>query len=511
MVIKNSILKYLHTLLLSLCLTFSTLAQQQFQGQVYLDLNKNLSIDANEKGISGVAISNGREVVLTDRKGNWNLSAIDAKSVFIIKPSAFEMPTNKSMVPLHFLSKNGTEGKYDFPLWEGKKVKSFDALLFGDTQTRGLTEVNYLTHDIVEECIGSDAAFGVVLGDITANEPELFDEVAASIGQAGIPWYYIFGNHDHDHDAKGNEGADKTFVRNFGPSSYAFEVGQVVFISLNNIDYKKEGGYKGNFSDDQLQFVGNYLSHVPDEKLVVLMMHIPIVACKNKEAMFRILETKPNNLSISGHTHKLDHVFIDNSNGWNGATPHHHFINGTACGSWWCGMKDELGIPHATMNDGSPNGYAIVSFTGNEYNIKFKGARRPADYQMNIYLPDDIIRASLDTTKVLVNVFNGSEKSKVEMQIDRAGAWKALSQLTTIDPANLEMHNLSPYLDVKKDGETLDEVFGWKMDYPSKSAHFWQGDLIKSLNPGTHTVTIRTTDMFGNVYEAHRVFRIKEL
>jgi hypothetical protein len=96
----------------------------------------------------------------------------------------------------------------------------------------------------VEECIGSDAAFGVTLGDIVANDPELFDEVAASIGQAGIPWYYIFGNHDNDHDARGNDGADNTFVKNFGPSSYAFEFGEVVFIGLNNIDYKNKEGIK---------------------------------------------------------------------------------------------------------------------------------------------------------------------------------------------------------------------------------------------------------------------------
>lgn len=506
---KTFSLKLIPILSCCLFLTLQLFAQNQFRGQVYLDSDKNLAKDANEKGIPDVAVSNGRDVVRTDRQGYWQLSAESSASIFVIKPAAYNMPSTKSMVPLHFLQNNTNTDSYDFALWKGEKVNNFEALLFGDTQTRGLTEVNYLTHDVVEECIGTDAAFGVTLGDITANEPELFDEVAASIGQAGIPWYYIFGNHDHDHDAKGNDGADNTFVKNFGPSTYAFEFGQVAFISLNNIDYKKEGGYKGNFSEDQLKFVENYLSDVPDEKLVVLMMHIPIVACQNKEVMFRILEQKPNNLSISGHTHKLAHVFVDVSGGWKGTAPHHHFINGTACGSWWCGMKDELGIPHATMNDGAPNGYAVIAFDGNRYNIRYKAARRPADYQMNIYLPDDITTKALDTTKVLVNVFNGSEKSKVEMQVDRSGAWVPLNQIITIDPANLEMHKLSPYLDMKKDGEALDEVFGWKMDFPSKSNHFWQGDVSTSLKKGTHTITIKTSDMFGNTYEAHRVFRVK--
>jgi hypothetical protein len=71
------------------------------------------------------------------------------------------------------------------------------------------------------------------------------------------------------------------------------------------------------------------------------------------------------------------------------------------------------------------------------------------------------------------------------------------------------MHELSPYLDTKMGDKAMDEIFGWKMDYPSKSKHFWQGDLEKSLRQGTHTVTVRTTDMFGNTYEGHRVFRIE--
>ncbi len=87
--------------------------------------------------------------------------------------------------------------------------------------------------------------------------------------------------------------------------------------------------------------------------------------------------------------------------GWHGTTPHHHLINATVCGSWWCGLNDERGIPHATMNDGAPNGYSVITFEGNKYNVRFKAAGRPVDYQMNIYLPDDIDQNASDTTNVL--------------------------------------------------------------------------------------------------------------
>ena len=127
---------------------------------------------------------------------------------------------------------------------------------------------------------------------------------------------------------------------------------------------------------------------------------------------------------------------------------HHHLINATVCGSWWCGANDEVGIPHATMNDGAPNGYSIITFDGNKYSVHFKPARRPDNYQMNIYLPNEIEQNALDTTKVLVNVFAGSERSKVEMQVDKQENGFHLT-VKTIDPECLRMHQLSPYLKEK--------------------------------------------------------------
>ncbi len=483
-------------------------AQGKIGGFVYLDENQNLVRDKGEPGMEGALVSNGRDVVKTDRDGKWSITGNGDSGIFLIQPAGYLVPTNSSQVPQHYAAPGDRQKNIEFPLWKGDNNPEFEALFFGDTQARGMKEVNYVTHDVVEECIGSKAKFGVVLGDIVADDPGLFDELSASIAQIGIPWYYVFGNHDFDRDAKGNDGAEDTFVKNFGPSTYAYEFGQVAFININDVFYKETGGYKGYFTEDQLSFVSNYLDHVPQEKLVVLMMHIPIVGCENREEMFRILEKREHTLTVAAHTHTLINLFLDESMGWKGPEPHHSFINGTVCGSWWCGIKDELGIPHATMNDGAPNGYATIKFDGNKYNIVYKAARRPADYQMNIYLADDIPMAQLDTTAVLVNIFNGTERSIVEMQIDQTGDWMPLSQTTTTDPANEKMYELNKYLEMKVEDQKLDEVFGWQMDKPQKSKHFWTGTLPKTLKPGTHQLAIKTEDMFGNVYQSHRIFRV---
>jgi len=488
------------------------LAQEKttFRGTVFMDENVNGLFDKNEKGVKGVCISNGLEVVQTNEKGEWQIQSPLKNSVFVIKPAGFAVPVNHQQIPQHFShAENSTSETINFPILKQKEKEKFTALLFGDTQARGEREMNFIFHDAVEELIGTRAAFGVSLGDIVADDPELMDDVAAGIAQIGIPWYNIFGNHDGDRNAKTNEEKDDTFERFFGPSTYAFEYGQVVFVGLNNIFFKPDGKYKPQFTEEQLSFVANYLKFVPENKLVVLMMHAPIVACDNCEKMYRLLENRNHAFSVSGHVHEQINLFVDEKMGWKGKSPHHHLINATVCGSWWCGLKDETGIPHATMNDGAPNGYSVITFDGNKYSVRFKAARRPESYQMNIYLPDVMSNTAAVSTQVLVNVFAGSEKSVVEMQIDNGNLIK-MENIKTIDPEVLRMHQLSPFLKEKINGQPLDEVFGFAMDYPSISHHIWKVKFPIGIKPGIHSLTIRTTDMYNQTYTAHRIFSVKQ-
>lgn len=478
------------------------------QGTVFLDENANSVFDKNESGLKDVCVTNGLDVVQTNENGEWKLETLRKESVFVIKPSGFSIPLNQNQIPQHFINTESYSAQVvNFPLLKSSENNKFSTLFFGDTQARGLKEANYIFHDVVEELIGTDATFGVSLGDIVADDPELMDDVASGIAQIGIPWYNIFGNHDNDHNAKTNDERDDTFERFFGPSTYAFEYGEVVFIGLNNIFFNPDGKYKLHFTGNQLAFVENYLKLVPQNKLVVLMMHAPIVACGNREEMYRLIENREHTFSVSGHVHEQINLFVDEKMGWKGKEPHHHLINATVSGSWWCGIQDETGIPHATMNDGAPNGYSVITFDGNSYSVQFKAARRPENYQMNIYLPNEIEKTATDTTSVLVNVFAGSERSVVEMSIDN-GDWRKMENFETIDPEVLRMHQLSPFLSEKVNGQPLDEIFGFAMDSPSISHHIWQGKLPFGINPGTHRVTIRTTDMYNQTYMSHRIFRI---
>jgi len=502
---------------LLLCTTYTATAQDTAKGLVYDDANQNSTRDPGEAGLPGVCVSNGKEVIQTDATGAWTLPVDDDTIFFVVKPANWMTPVNAEQVPQSFYihKPNGSpelEAKgvpptgplpasIDFPLYKRDEPAKFNVLLFGDPQARGLREVNFVTHDVVEECIGTDAAFGISLGDIVADDVNLFKELNESIAQIGIPWYNTFGNHDNNRGSTGDETSDETFERVYGPGSFAFEYGQVCFLVMDNVYFKPDGKYEGSFTEDQVAFVKNYLSLVPKDKLVVMTMHIPILRVRNRADMYALLADRPHTFTISAHTHTQANVFIDKEGGWPSDTPHHHLISATVSGSWWCGTFDELGIPHATMNDGAPNGYSTITFDGNRYSVIFKASRRPADYQMNIYLPSEIEQASIAATEMLVNVFAGSDRSKVEMQIGKNSDWVALEQTRTIDPECLRMHQQNEHLN--------EQVFGWKMDYPSQTSHMWKGVLPATLSPGTHTITVRTTDMYGQVWSDHRVLRVR--
>jgi len=510
-----------------LCLLIhqAVFAQTNATGTVYRDLNKNGQKEAAEPGIANVCVSNGKEVTKTDKNGKWTLPAGDDTGFFVIKPAEYAVPLTADNLPKHYYlhKPNGspstkTQGvaptgtlpvSIDFPLWKQKPEKQFSVLLFSDPQTRGLAEVNYMTRDVVEECIETKARLGISLGDIVADDPNLFAEINGSIGKIGVPWYNIFGNHDFNRGATEDQFSDETFERFYGPSTYAFEEGEVAFIGLKNVYFSPDGKYKGHFTEAQIEFVKNYLAHVPNGKLVVLLMHIPIVICDNRKEIFQLIQHRPHTFSVAGHTHTMINLLVDEKYGWTNTLPHHHFVNATISGSWWCGLKDETGIPHATMNDGAPNGYSVLRFDGNRYSVQFKAARRPADYQMNIYWPDELTKAELDTTHLRVNVFAGSARSKVEFQLAGQTHWTPLQLTPQRDPAIMTMHQKTPYLEATVNGTKLDTIFGWSMDKPGTSTHIWQGNMQADLAAGTHRITVRATDAFGQTFISHRIFRMK--
>jgi len=494
-------------------------ASPTVRGVVFDDRNANATRDAGEPGLPGVRVSNGRDVVKTDAGGRYTLAIDDDDIVFVIKPRDWISPVDALNIArfyyVHKPAGSPTNLAYagvsptgrlpesvDFPLVRHPEPDKFRMVALGDPQPRNVTEVDHFAHDVVEELIGVEAAFGISLGDVVFDKLSLYGRYNAVVSTIGIPWFNIHGNHDMNYDVKSDELADETWERVFGPPTYSFDWGGVHFIILDDVMYDghvKRGKYHSELAR-HLTFIENDLKHVPDEKLVVLMMHIPIVETRDRAKLFALLQERPHTFSLSAHWHIQQHFFLGPKEGWHGKTPHHHLVHATACGSWWQGAPDEFGIPHTMMRDGAPNGYSIITFDGHDYSVRFKATRRPAGDQMSIFLPSSVLRSKAGKTEVIVNVYAGSPRSTVEMRVRQGSPWTPMTRV----------HRTDPYytaLVASQTGKTPPN--GRRLRAGVNSPHIWTATLPADLPVGPHVVQIRTRDMFGQTASGRRVIRIR--
>ncbi|MBT5101726.1 MAG: metallophosphoesterase, partial [Planctomycetes bacterium] len=428
-------------------------------GVVYNDLNHDGKRGVHEPGLRGVRVSNGVDIVKTDRDGRWQLPVLDAPcEFFVLKPEGWMVPLTDQNVPQFFYvhrplgSPNmrfaGVEptgplpDSIDFPLVPHDESGPFRALMVGDPQPRDLQEVAWLSHDIAENFADWSGAFAVTLGDITFDNLSLFEPLNQMWAQVGVPWWQVIGNHDVNRDVKDDAWSAESYARFYGPTTYSFDWGSAHFLVLDNVFYPKPepgknlDGYQGFLTERVLQFAKNDLAAVSKDKLVVVLMHIPFYNTGNAGDFYRLLEPFPFALSVAGHMHTHENHFLDQDDGWRGAEPHHHVVNVTACGSWFTGAPDEQGIPHTTMRDGAPNGVSVFEFDGVGYGIEFVPARRPASQQMTLHLADFILPEELRSetgVRFHANVFNGSERSIVRWRIDD-GDWASMTKVLEPDP-----------------------------------------------------------------------------
>ncbi|GIV01204.1 MAG: hypothetical protein KatS3mg015_0034 [Fimbriimonadales bacterium] len=489
-------------------------------GTVFEDLDRDGVRDAGEPGIPRVRVSNGEQIVSSDRDGRWRLPYDDDTIFFVIKPAGWMTPVDENNLPKFYRihKPNGSPrlryggvaptgplpASIDFPLYRRPEGPRFSAILLGDTQTRDIREVGYLREDILDHLVGTDALFGMTLGDLVFDDLDVLGPYKEAVGRVGIPWYNVLGNHDMNYDAEGDEHSDETFERHFGPSTYSFDVGHVHFVVLDNVYWTviSEGrrSYVGGLSDEQFHFLEADLRGVPADRLVVLTMHIPIPSMRegDRKRLLGILSKHPHTLSVSAHTHTQEHVFLKEEDGFTGPVPHHHVINVTASGSWWQGSPDERGVPHTTMRDGAPNGWSVFRFDGNRYEIDFYPASRPATWQMNIEVRDRLKRSDEDWNVFYVNVFAGSERSTVRYRLDREGPWEEMEHVRRPDPWYARLYErdrslTAPYR---------------PLPAPSDSTHLWEGRLPESLKTGAHLLEVETTDMFGRTFRSYRSFTV---
>lgn len=387
---------------------------------------------------------------------------------------------------------------------------SAQVLVFGDPQVKSAADVDYYQRDIVEPLIGMPAALGIVLGDLVDDAPALFPAVKAGTRRIAIPWLFAPGNHDVDADARSDADSLTRFQRDIGADTQARETALANIVVLDDVIVQpgQQPAYIGGLREDQFAFLERWLPTLSKDKLLVVAMHIPLFRrdsadsyrAQDRTRLYALLAPFPHVLVLSAHTHVQQQYAHTARDGWHGPKPLHEYNVGAACGAFWSGVRDAAGIPAATMADGTPNGYAVLTVKmGGAYALAWHNARDPDDIQIGLHAPKVLRRGAYPAWGVYANVYMGDADTRVEYRIDD-GAWKPMRSVLQPDPALLAEN--------VRDDEA-DALRGYDRSPEAKaSPHLWRGALPTDLAEGEHVIEVRAFDRWRGEVRAQTVYRL---
>lgn len=484
------------------------------------------TVTCSGKGVSGVAVSDGSVVTVTDGDGRYELESSKRLGyVFISVPSGYEVPSDGVKPRFYCDCKQGAKvpERADFTLDEVDQT-GCSVLFFGDmhladrkfcsdlAQFREFTaDVNGYINDHKDRKV-----YAVTLGDMawdyfwTANNYNLSSYLADMNREfRGLQVFQTMGNHDNDPSFSGDIPASSTFRKILGPTYYSFNIGEAHFIVLDDIVYLdgKERTFYKEVSVDQLSWLQKDLALVSRKTPVFVMMHAPLYTSSGGSSLYNLWDTISlfdgfdRVQFVTGHTHviyNIDalkrsiHVYENNS--------------GAVCGAWWMPGYIQPGL-HMS-GDGSPGGYRVVEFSGPEFTWYFKGTGRPADYQFRTYDRNEIclsaekyvpgataenkaafLESVGDYAKqssgnyVYLNIWDYDPSWKISVKENgRTLRW---TQFTAKEPLYLATYEAEEY------------NLGYSVSYPGgTTSHLFQ---VQASAPDT-PLEITVTDRFGRVY-----------
>jgi hypothetical protein len=224
----------------------------------------------------------------------------------------------------------------------------------------------------------------------------------------------------------------------------------------------------------------------------------------NRQALLEALSGRRYTVSFAGHTHTTEHHYFGPADGWMGEAPHHHHVMTALSGSWWSGPFDHRGVASADSRDGTPNGFHILSVDGASYATRFVPAKEPNGRQMRLsiesryhgiskeadvefrqvqLLGSPVPRAALHASRLIANVFDGGDRTKVAMTVgDRPPV--AMTRQARSDPFVEEVF-------------ARNEATKKAWVKAETSSHIWVARLPDDLAPGAYRVAVEAVDEYG--------------
>ncbi len=491
-----------------------------------------------DQGVPNVVVSDGVVVTRTDKDGIYYLPSDKTnRYVFISIPGNYEVAAEKGL-PKFFhrlsLSTDEVETKH-FELTPVDNtnhvvVVATDFHLAGRNNDVEQYRSGFLrdANGVIESNKAKGAkVYGLTLGDLTwdsywYDNNYFLDDFLPELAKLNTTIFNIMGNHDNDPYFADDHAAEHAFRELVGPTYYSFNLGQVHYVVLDNIEYVNEGGSPGSIGDRsynakvvraQMEWLKKDLAMVSKDTPIMVAMHIQLNGRPTlnlagiPSSTFR-LEDAPefidafNGFSrvhiLTGHTH-CNHA-------WENSPAIMEHNTAAVCATWWWTGRADYSGKHI-CRDGSPGGYTVWNMEGKDIKWKYKSIGYDADYQFRAYdlnechitpeafapnVTADALRhyageyaEQNNRNEVLINVWGFDEQWKVA--VTENGAPLQVTRVEVKDPLHIISYEA---LRLNK-GATPTSGF-----VTAKTSHMFK---VTASN-ATNTLEIKVTDRFGRAY-----------
>lgn len=388
-------------------------------------------VSSEEGPVANVVVSDGTEVTVTDDKGIYELkSAKKWGYVFISVPSGYEVAA-EGVFPQFYQTLKGAADvveQKDFKLTKVDGQDRYKLFLLGDmhlaNRTNDAAQFTQFTTDLNAYMAqhSGQKMYALTLGDMTWDLywyknnyalPQYRETINRQVKNLQI--YHTMGNHDNDFMTTSDYDAAVKYVDCIGPTFYSFNIGQVHYVVMDNIDCSAYDGtdsrnYVKKLSNEQLKWLAKDLAYVDKSTPLIVAMHAQIYKptstgfafdhdSANTEALLAALDGYEVHF-VTGHTHKVYNITPDDDV-VKGRDIHEH-NSGAICASWWWSGNLTPGV-HVSI-DGAPGGYAIWDIDGTDFAWLYKSTGWPEEYQFRSYDLNNVSFSMDDVPNIPSNV-----------------------------------------------------------------------------------------------------------
>lgn len=440
-------------------------------------------VSCQGQGVEQVVVTDGEHFALTDKEGRYALCAAeDSRLIYITIPSGYEVEA-KSSVPQFWQRISAEETTYNFELQRREVDDTHHGFIaIADPQIwhkKEFPALNSAMEDIRKTVSQYEIPFhGLCCGDVISYDHNFYPAYNASVATTGLTFFSTPGNHDMTLYSRSHETSMRLWEESFGPAYYAFNVGKVHYVVLNDNFYiGRDYFYIGYLEERQLAWLERDLSMVKEGSTVVVILHIPTTCEPSDRKQFQYknianVMTNAHHLHrmlapynghiISGHTHTTYNQIINERL--------YEHVMPALSGAWWQG-------PLCT--DGTPRGYGVFEVEGDQVKWYYKSTDHEADHQMVLYAGE---RYPHFKGQLVANIWASDPTWRVEASFD-GGKMGTMERFECYDPAAQEMY---------KSTEGMDHSY----IYPSPADHFYR----IAIPEGAKSATVRAEDPFGQVY-----------